>query len=385
MVATQTHDGIDALWENQQQAASQGTGHVSGCGVTATSNQTALTFDVASGTVRVSDATVNVGSASVSLGRADGNFPRKDLIVADDAGNVVTRTGRPTRPDSADLAAAPDAVRRTASPAPPDLHENSDWQDHVVLAIVWVPARIDGSADLDSGDVWERTVPPVKAGTGTVINNTVSKTGDGTTTQFDLDHGFGSTPPTVMVEPTTAAAATDFWEVSKDATHVTIEYATAPANGASLGWQVTSYDSVEVNSGYTDADARNAINTDSDHGSTASHDYFSGDHADLSNVQSDQHHSRPTTGTGLAESGGAFQLDVTNLGQLQLSSGSATVDTNRAVDDQHYMVALSPQDGADVAASLEDDTGGTGNYLLHLEENSTSVGNPTVGWKLILV
>lgn len=43
---------------------------------------------------------------------------------------------------------------------------------------------------------------------------------------------------------------------------------------------------------YTDADAIYAINNDGDHGATASHNYFSGDHTDLSNVQSDDHHTK---------------------------------------------------------------------------------------------
>mgnify|MGYP000255785414 CR=1 FL=1 len=41
---------------------------------------------------------------------------------------------------------------------------------------------------------------------------------------------------------------------------------------------------------YSDSEAISAINNDGDHGSTASHNYFSGDHRDLSNVYSNQHH-----------------------------------------------------------------------------------------------
>jgi len=68
---------------------------------------------------------------------------------------------------------------------------------------------------------------------------------------------------------------------------------------------------------------------------------------------------------------------------VTLSGGSATVDTGVTVDDSTFWnVSLAPENGADVAASLEDDTGGTGNYLLHIEENTTTVGNPTVNWKL---
>src|SRR6056297_1738326 len=43
---------------------------------------------------------------------------------------------------------------------------------------------------------------------------------------------------------------------------------------------------------YTDEDVQEAINNDADHGSTASHNYFSGSHNDLSNIGSSDHHSR---------------------------------------------------------------------------------------------
>lgn len=38
--------------------------------------------------------------------------------------------------------------------------------------------------------------------------------------------------------------------------------------------------------------AISAINNDSDHGSTASHNYFSGSHTDLSNIGADDHHAQ---------------------------------------------------------------------------------------------
>jgi hypothetical protein len=47
-------------------------------------------------------------------------------------------------------------------------------------------------------------------------------------------------------------------------------------------------------SDYTDSDAVAAINADTDHGSTAQHDYFSGDHADLTGLSPDDHHTRYT-------------------------------------------------------------------------------------------
>jgi hypothetical protein len=81
---------------------------------------------------------------------------------------------------------------------------------------------------------------------------------------------------------------------------------------------------------------------------------------------------------------GTSSTELAN-GEATLSSGSTTVDTgvSTSTDSGYFVdVALRPEDGADVAASLEDDSGGSGNWVLHLEENTTSVGNPTVGWQL---
>lgn len=101
----------------------------------------------------------------------------------------------------------------------------------------------------------------------------------------------------------------------------------------------------------------------------------------------DIHHTRPSAGTGLTDNSGTFTVSnpVTELasGEATLSSGSVTADTGIATSmTGFYDVKLRPENGADIAASLEDDSGGTGNWIIHLEENTTSVGNPTVGWKL---
>jgi hypothetical protein len=73
----------------------------------------------------------------------------------------------------------------------------------------------------------------------------------------------------------------------------------------------------------------------------------------------------------------AFSLAAS--GSTTLSSGSGTVDTGVATDSGHYDINLNPG-AADIAMSL--DGSGT-NYVVHFEENSTSVGNPTVDWELI--
>lgn len=59
--------------------------------------------------------------------------------------------------------------------------------------------------------------------------------------------------------------------------------------GTSHSGELADYEDVP-----SDANIRDTINTDPDHATTASHNYFSGDHADLTNVTSDQHHAPPT-------------------------------------------------------------------------------------------
>jgi hypothetical protein len=88
-------------------------------------------------------------------------------------------------------------------------------------------------------------------------------------------------------------------------------------------------------------------------------------------------------GAGLADDGSDnLGLDVSADSETTLSGGSATVDTGVAAGTTDVLVALSPRDGADIAASIEDN--GT-NFTLHFEENTTSIGNPTVGWSIIEV
>jgi len=53
-----------------------------------------------------------------------------------------------------------------------------------------------------------------------------------------------------------------------------------PQDAATYNWVNKNYNN------YTDSDAIDAINNDSDHGSTASHNYFSGNYGDLSNIPS---------------------------------------------------------------------------------------------------
>jgi hypothetical protein len=129
---------------------------------------------------------------------------------------------------------------------------------------------------------------------------------------------------------------------------------------------------------------------------------FSGDHADLTNVQSYQHHAKttsasdltdvsadsaadahhtdPSAGAGLVdEATNQFGIDVVATGTVTLTDGAGTDDTGVSVDRTRYWdLKISPQTAGDVAASLEDD-GST--YIVHIEENTTA-NNPDVGYKL---
>lgn len=71
---------------------------------------------------------------------------------------------------------------------------------------------------------------------------------------------------------------------------------------------------------YTDTDAVSAINNDADHGSTANHNYFSGSHADLTNVGASDHHTRfGASGAGdrLSDIPTRPHSDLTNVGANQ--------------------------------------------------------------------
>jgi hypothetical protein len=73
----------------------------------------------------------------------------------------------------------------------------------------------------------------------------------------------------------------------------------------------------------------------------------------------------------------AFSLAAS--GSTTLSSGAGTVDTGVSTDSDHYDVNVNPG-SADIAVSLD---GSGSNYVIHFEENSTSVGNPTVDYQLL--
>ena len=71
---------------------------------------------------------------------------------------------------------------------------------------------------------------------------------------------------------------------------------------------------------YTDVEAIDAINGDTDHGSTANHDYFSGSHADLTAVGATDHHSNANDPTADEKAA------MTNANTPSSSNPFATMD-----------------------------------------------------------
>lgn len=77
---------------------------------------------------------------------------------------------------------------------------------------------------------------------------------------------------------------------------------------------------------YTDSDARESINADPNHATSADHDYFSGSHDDLSGVSADDHHAEYTDAEAVAAVEAEDPLEV--AGDLELGSNkSSGLDT----------------------------------------------------------
>lgn len=88
------------------------------------------------------------------------------------------------------------------------------------------------------------------------------------------------------------------------------------------------------NNHYDDADAQAAINADTDHGSTASHNYFSGDYTDLSNTPSIAYNS-----TIPADAFSSSQ--VTNLRNNELADGSTPWTANNNYTNSDAISAIN--------------------------------------------
>ena len=66
-----------------------------------------------------------------------------------------------------------------------------------------------------------------------VLGGLASFTGDGSTKTFQITHGVGATPTSVMVGKGAADLPDlDYWEA--DETHITVTFKTPPADGATI-------------------------------------------------------------------------------------------------------------------------------------------------------
>jgi hypothetical protein len=148
----------------------------------------------------------------------------------------------------------------------------------------------------------------------------------------------------------------------------------------------------EKNADADDLDKRlQNLPDDGTHDNTAhATDYAATDHT---HPASDLEQSNATNGQHLAWDGSAWvpvdpptdtdtntqAYSLAASGSTTLSSGAGTVNTGVGTDSDHYDINVNPGT-ADIAASLD---GSGSNYVIHLEENTTSVGNPTVKYQLL--
>ena len=95
----------------------------------------------------------------------------------------------------------------------------------------WLLARDTGALFTGDGAAWTQRG-------GVPRTTTASATGDGTTTTFVFEHSVGTDPAWVGVTPTTAAAGARHHVAETTSVDVTVEYASAPADGATLAWDL---------------------------------------------------------------------------------------------------------------------------------------------------
>lgn len=117
---------------------------------------------------------------------------------------------------------------------------------------------------------------------------------------------------------------------------------------------------------YTNSDAQSAINNDADHGSTAPHNYFSGNHGDLSGIGEDDHHVR----------GGFARSDVTSTSVTASAWDSLWVDTGAAGGAVTVTLPAdgNTEDGDRVEVGVED---ATNNTTVSANTGQSILGSPT--------
>jgi hypothetical protein len=96
-----------------------------------------------------------------------------------------------------------------------------------LAALAIVNADVDAAAAID----WTKINK-----SGQFLFGHETQSGDGTTKVFNIAHGMGATPTTVIVDPALAEARGSYTR-SVDGTNITVTYAIAPPNGSSnLSW-----------------------------------------------------------------------------------------------------------------------------------------------------
>ena len=213
---------------------------------------------------------------------------------------------------------------------------------------LWDRAAVAGQLDLDrrpayvaltwSGSIWLAQYPLSDAEVQSAINS-------------DPDHG--------------STASHDYFagnfEALGDVSSGTL--GTRPAPGTAGDWYFATDGGIYYDDGGTwqtvaeldtdtqlsDAEVQTAINDDPDHGSTASHNYFSARHGDLTNVQSDQHHTKTTSASDLTDVSADSVADAHHA-----KTTSADIDhdsTQGGTDpDAHHIKTTSASELTDVSA-----------------------------------
>lgn len=136
---------LDALGQNAV---------ISGLAVTERSEGANMSVDVAAGNYRAGGTKVTKGSkTNVSIDTADAINPRKDIIVADSAGNITAVAGTPEAADPSNLTGP-----ETLAPKPEDIPS-----DKIILAEIWVGAGITA---IHTADITDRRVTITEAAGG---------------------------------------------------------------------------------------------------------------------------------------------------------------------------------------------------------------------------
>jgi hypothetical protein len=217
-----------------------------------------------------------------------------------------------------------------------------------------------GSSELQTDSVTDDAIASdsvgndeLKSTVTTGDSEAVTASGDGTSTTFTLSHSLGAAPPAIVVEASSKAASTDFWISGGDSTQVEITYAIAPPSGTdNLSYNLST--GAGDPSSYTDSDAIDAVNNDTDHGSTAQHDYYSGNPSDLNqdgatvddllSWDGSQWSNIPSS-TFLASDGSQSLSGNWDVGGFALSNVSA-LDTGRLSFDQPEETVVSGTTGS---------------------------------------